>query len=35
VQLSPDLLATLPEPASPGRQACGRRHKKRTFLRPR
>uniref|UniRef100_A0A2R8ZHY9 Hepatocyte growth factor activator serine protease n=1 Tax=Pan paniscus TaxID=9597 RepID=A0A2R8ZHY9_PANPA len=35
VQLSADLLATLPEPASPGRQACGRRHKKRTFLRPR
>uniref|UniRef100_G3R6E8 HGF activator n=1 Tax=Gorilla gorilla gorilla TaxID=9595 RepID=G3R6E8_GORGO len=35
VQLSPDLLATLSEPASPGCQACGRRHKKRTFLRPR
>ncbi|KAK2115331.1 hypothetical protein P7K49_005957 [Saguinus oedipus] len=31
----PDLLATLPEPASAGRQACGKRHKKRTFLRPR
>ncbi|XP_012322246.1 hepatocyte growth factor activator [Aotus nancymaae] len=31
----PDLLVTLPEPASAGRQACGRRHKKRTFLRPR
>ncbi|XP_032109924.1 hepatocyte growth factor activator [Sapajus apella] len=30
----PDLLV-LPEPASAGRQACGKRHKKRTFLRPR
>uniref|UniRef100_A0A2K6K420 HGF activator n=1 Tax=Rhinopithecus bieti TaxID=61621 RepID=A0A2K6K420_RHIBE len=35
VQLAPDILATLPEPASLGRQSCGRRHKKRTFLRPR
>ncbi|XP_073895409.1 hepatocyte growth factor activator isoform X2 [Macaca fascicularis] len=35
IQLAPDILATLPEPASPGHQSCGRRHKKRTFLRPR
>ncbi|XP_002746077.2 hepatocyte growth factor activator serine protease isoform X2 [Callithrix jacchus] len=31
----PDLLVTLPEPASARRQACGKRHRKRTFLRPR
>nr|XP_020020902.1 hepatocyte growth factor activator isoform X2 [Castor canadensis] len=31
----PDVLATLPEPAPTGRPNCGKRHKKRTFLRPR
>ncbi|KAM5283852.1 hepatocyte growth factor activator isoform 5-T5 [Hipposideros larvatus] len=29
------VLLTLPGPAPAGRQACGRRHKKRSFLRPR
>ncbi|XP_014444998.1 hepatocyte growth factor activator isoform X2 [Tupaia chinensis] len=33
--LAPEVLATLPEPAPTGRQTCGKRHKKRTFLRPR
>uniref|UniRef100_A0A8C9AC19 Serine protease HGFAC n=1 Tax=Prolemur simus TaxID=1328070 RepID=A0A8C9AC19_PROSS len=33
--LLPEVLVTLPEPAPAGRQTCGKRHKKRTFLRPR
>ncbi|XP_047655413.1 hepatocyte growth factor activator isoform X1 [Phacochoerus africanus] len=36
--LPPEVLLTLPEPAAAGpagRQNCGKRHKKRTFLRPR
>ncbi|XP_015337391.1 hepatocyte growth factor activator isoform X1 [Marmota marmota marmota] len=31
----PEVLVTLPEPAPAGRPTCGKRHKKRTFLRPR
>ncbi|XP_037386425.1 hepatocyte growth factor activator [Talpa occidentalis] len=37
-QPAPGVLLALPEPAQPppaGRPSCGRRHKKRTFLRPR
>ncbi|XP_062964810.1 hepatocyte growth factor activator [Cynocephalus volans] len=33
--LAPEVLATLPEPTPAGRPTCGKRHKKRTFLRPR
>ncbi|KAM9238037.1 hepatocyte growth factor activator [Dugong dugon] len=33
--LTPGVLVTLPELAMSGRRTCGRRHKKRTFLRPR
>ncbi|XP_004432296.1 PREDICTED: hepatocyte growth factor activator [Ceratotherium simum simum] len=33
--LPPEVLLTLPEPAPAGRQTCGKRHKKRSFLRPR
>ncbi|KAM6221809.1 hepatocyte growth factor activator [Rhynchocyon petersi] len=32
---TPEVLLSLPEPAMGGRRACGRRHKKRSFLRPR
>ncbi|XP_075399728.1 hepatocyte growth factor activator serine protease [Tenrec ecaudatus] len=32
---SPGVLLALPEPSSGARKTCGRRHKKRTFLRPR
>ncbi|XP_070256035.1 hepatocyte growth factor activator isoform X2 [Myotis yumanensis] len=36
IQLPPDLaLLTVPEAVPPARQTCGRRHKKRNFLRPR
>nr|KAF6386992.1 HGF activator [Myotis myotis] len=36
IQLPPDLaLLTVPEAAPAARQTCGRRHKKRNFLRPR
>uniref|UniRef100_A0A8C9PNM1 Hepatocyte growth factor activator serine protease n=1 Tax=Spermophilus dauricus TaxID=99837 RepID=A0A8C9PNM1_SPEDA len=31
----PEVLVALPEPAPAGRPTCGKRHKKRTFLRPR
>ncbi|XP_053434065.1 hepatocyte growth factor activator isoform X2 [Nycticebus coucang] len=31
----PEVLVALPEPAPAGRRTCGKRHKKRTFLRPR
>lgn len=31
----PEVLLTLREPAPAGRQNCGKRHKKRSFLRPR
>ncbi|KAF6371813.1 HGF activator [Rhinolophus ferrumequinum] len=34
-QTRTNVLLTLPEPAPAGRQTCGRRHKKRSFLRPR
>lgn len=30
-----NVLLRLPEPAPAGRQTCGKRHKKRSFLRPR